>query len=41
VLFREVSGDKVLERLQDYKGKVLKTNLNIDSEERLRQVLEG
>jgi uncharacterized membrane protein len=31
----------VLERLQGFKGKVLKTNLSIDSEKRLRQVLEG
>jgi uncharacterized membrane protein len=41
VLFREATADKVLERLKSYKGKVLKTNLSIDSEERLRQVLEG
>ena len=41
VLFRQATADKVLERLKDYKGKVLKTNLTIDSEKRLRQVLEG
>jgi len=41
VLFRKATADKVLERLKGFKGKVLKTNLNIDSEERLRQVLEG
>ncbi len=41
VLFRQVTADKVLERLKDFKGKVLKTNLSIDSEQQLRQVLEG
>jgi uncharacterized membrane protein len=41
VLFRQATADKVLERLQGFKGKVLKTNLTIDSEKRLRQVLEG
>jgi uncharacterized membrane protein len=41
VLFREATADKVLERLKSFKGKVLKTNLSIDSEEKLRQVLEG
>jgi len=41
VLFRQATADKVLERLKDFKGKVLKTNLSIDSEKRLRQVLEG
>jgi len=41
VLFREATADKVLERLQGFKGKVLKTSLNIDSEEKLRQALEG
>jgi uncharacterized membrane protein len=41
VLFRQATADKVLERLQGFKGKVLKTNLSIDSEKRLRQVLEG
>jgi uncharacterized membrane protein len=41
VLFRQVTADKVLERLKDFKGKILKTNLSIDSEEKLRQVLEG
>ena len=41
VLFREATADKVLERLQGFKGKVLKTSLKIDSEKRLRQVLEG
>ena len=38
---RQVTADKVLERLKDFKGKVLKTNLSIDSEQQLRQVLEG
>jgi uncharacterized membrane protein len=41
VLFRQATADKVLERLKEFKGKVLKTNLSIDSEKRLRQVLEG
>lgn len=41
VLFRQVTADKVLERLKGFKGKVLKTNLSIDSEKQLRQVLEG
>lgn len=41
VLFRQATEDKVLERLQGFKGKVLKTSLSIDDENRLRQVLEG
>jgi len=41
VLFREVSGDKVLERLKDFKGKVLKTSLPMDDEEKLRKALEA
>ena len=41
VLFREASGDKVLERLKAFKGKVLKTSLAMDDEEKLRQVLEA
>jgi uncharacterized membrane protein len=40
VLFREATGDKVLERLQDFKGKILKTSLSIDDEKRLKEVLE-
>jgi uncharacterized membrane protein len=41
VLFREISGDKVLERLKDFKGKVLKTSLPMDDEEKLRKALEA
>ena len=41
VLFREASGDKVLERLKAFKGKVLKTSLAMDDEEKLRKVLEA
>ncbi len=41
VLFRQATADKVLERLKGFKGKVLKTNLSIDNEKKLRQVLEG
>ncbi|MFZ0131517.1 MAG: DUF1269 domain-containing protein [Desulfobacterales bacterium] len=40
VLFRKATADKVLERLKDFKGKVLKTSLSIDDEEKLRQVIE-
>jgi uncharacterized membrane protein len=40
VLFRDATGDKVLERLQDFKGKILKTSLSIDDEKRLKEVLE-
>jgi uncharacterized membrane protein len=31
----------VLERLKAFKGKVLKTSLNMDDEEKLRKVLEA
>jgi uncharacterized membrane protein len=31
----------VRERLQDFKGKILKTSLSIDDEKRLQQVLES
>ena len=41
VLFRQATGDKVLERLQGFKGKVLKTSLALDDEQRLREVLQG
>jgi uncharacterized membrane protein len=41
VLFRQATEDKVLERLQGFKGKVLKSSLAIDDETRLQQVLEG
>jgi uncharacterized membrane protein len=41
VLFREASPEKVLERLKGFKGKVMKTSLKLDDEEKLRQVIEG
>ena len=41
MLFREISGDKVLERLKDFKGKVLKTSLPMGDEEKLRKALEA
>jgi uncharacterized membrane protein len=41
VLFREATGDKVLERLKGFKGKVLKTSLAMDDEEKLRRALEA
>jgi uncharacterized membrane protein len=41
VLFREATGDKVLERLKGFKGKVLKTSLAMDDEEKLCKVLEA
>lgn len=41
VLFRQATEDKVLERLQGFKGKVLKTSLALDDEQRLREVLQG
>ena len=40
VLVRKVTPDKVLEALKGFKGKVLKTSLTADNEEKLRQVLE-
>jgi uncharacterized membrane protein len=40
VLVRKATPDKVLERLQGFKGKVLKTSLTADKEEELRKVLE-
>ncbi len=42
VLFRKVTGDKVLERLKPFvgKGKVFKTSLNKDREDTLRTALE-
>jgi len=33
--------DKKQVPILDFQGKVLKTNLSIDSEQKLRQVLEG
>lgn len=43
VLLRKVTGDKVLERLEAFraKGTVLQTSLSKDSEESLRELLEG
>lgn len=42
VLLKKVTGDKVLERLEDFraKGKVLQTSLTHDSEAALRELLE-
>ena len=40
VLVRKVTPDKVLEELKGFKGKVLKTSLTADKEEKLREVLE-
>ena len=43
VLVRKATADKVLDRLQAFrgKGKVLQTSLTKDSEEELRALLEG
>jgi uncharacterized membrane protein len=41
ILVRKVTTDKVLDRLQGFKGKVLKTSLTVDAEDELRKVLEG
>jgi len=40
VLVRKATPDKVLEQLKGFKGKVLKTSLTADKEEKLREVLE-
>jgi uncharacterized membrane protein len=40
VLVRKATPDKVLEQLKGFKGKVLKTSLTADREEKLRKVLE-
>ena len=40
VLVRKATPDKVLERLKDFKGTILKTSLTADREEELRSVLE-
>jgi len=40
VLVRKATPDKVLEQLKGFKGKVLKTSLTADKEEKLRKVLE-
>ena len=39
VLVRRATPDKVLEELKHFKGKVLKTSLTEDKEEKLREVL--
>lgn len=41
ILIRKSTPDKVLERLKDFKGKVLKTSLAVDAEDELRKVIEG
>lgn len=43
ILTRKVTGDKVLENLQEFRGKgrVLQTSLNKDNEEALREFIEG
>jgi uncharacterized membrane protein len=41
VLVRKATPDKVLEQLKGFKGKVLKTSLTADKEEKLREVLEN
>lgn len=41
VLVRRVTADKVLPEIQQYGGEVLQTSLSDESEERLREVLEG
>ena len=40
VLVRKATPDKVLEELKGFRGKVLKTSLTADEEEKLRAVLE-
>lgn len=41
VLIRKATPDKVLERLQGFKGKLIKTSLTKDREEALRDFLSG
>jgi uncharacterized membrane protein len=41
VLVRKATPDKVLAELKGFKGKVLKTSLTEDKEEKLREVLSG
>ncbi len=43
ILFRSVTGEKVLERLKQkgFKGKVLQTSLTVQAEEDLRKILES
>lgn len=40
VLVRKATQDKVLDDLKGFKGKILKTSLSADEEEKLRKVLE-
>ena len=40
VLTRKVTPDKVLDRLKDFKGKVLKTSLSDEQEAALRKIFE-
>jgi uncharacterized membrane protein len=43
ILIRKATGDKVLERLKEkgFKGKILQTSLEVDTEEELRKVIES
>ena len=41
VLFRKMTADKVLERLKQFKGRVLQTSLTKDQEEALREALSA
>jgi uncharacterized membrane protein len=43
ILFRTVTGEKVLDRLKQkgFKGKVLQTSLTVEAEEDLRKILES
>lgn len=41
ILLRKVTADKVLEKLSQFKGKVIQTSLSKDEEEGLRQVLSS
>ena len=41
VLVRKATPDKVLAELKGFRGKVLKTSLTEDKEEKLREVLSG
>ncbi|MCK8603427.1 DUF1269 domain-containing protein [Desulfoferrobacter suflitae] len=43
ILVRHATGEKVFERLKQkgFKGKVLQTSLNVDTEDELRKVLES
>jgi len=41
VLVRQVTADKVLPELNQFKGTVLRTSLSDEQEQRLRQALQG